>query len=191
MSTSAAAPSAPRTAAEISQSCQLEDEARKLLRTDMLPRQYVEQLIGAGCLHDAVKFLAQALPKREAVWWASQCAKSVAGSNPPPPTVAAIQAAEAWVTEPTEEHRRAAMQASEAAQLSTPAGCAALAAFLSGGSLAPPDVPVVPPAEHLTGHAAGGAVMLAAAVSEPEKAPDKLRAFLAQGLHVAKVRKVW
>ena len=34
--------------------------------------------------------------------------------------------------------------------MDTPAGCAGLAAFFSGASLAPPDAAAVPPGEHLT-----------------------------------------
>ena len=38
---------------------------------------------------DAVRFLAHALPKREAVWWACLCVRKAAGANPPPPAQAA------------------------------------------------------------------------------------------------------
>ena len=57
---------------------------------------------------DAVRFFAHLLPKREAVWWASQCARQTAGSDPPQVVVGAIKAAETWVAELNDEARRAA-----------------------------------------------------------------------------------
>jgi hypothetical protein len=93
------------------------------------------------------------------------------GAALPAPQAAAVQAAERWVADPSEANRRAAQAASEAAGLGTPAGCAAMAAFWSGGSLAPPEAPVVPPGEILTAHGSAGPVMLAAVLTEPQKAP--------------------
>jgi hypothetical protein len=180
-----------KTAAEVCKHFPLGEEAKKLLRDAMTPAQFLDALIEKQQFPDAVRFLAHALPKREGVWWACLCSRSVAGSSPPPKIAAALQTAEKWVMDPSEENRRAGMPAAEAAELKTPAGCAAMAAFWSGGSLAPPNVPVVPPGEYLTAHGVAGAVMLAAVQSEPEKAPDKYRKFLAQGLEVAKGTQRW
>jgi hypothetical protein len=83
------------------------------------------------------------------------------------------------------------MAAAEAAGLDTPAGCAAVAAFWSGGSLGPPNVPVIPPGESLTAKGVAGAVMLAAVLTEPEKTPEKYRRFLAHGVEVAKGANRW
>ena len=55
-----------------------------------------------------------------------------------------LAAAEAWVADPTEENRRAALPAAEAAGYGTAAGCAAASAFRSGGSLGPPNVAADP-----------------------------------------------
>jgi len=107
------------------------------------------------------------------------------------PEHAALDAAEQWCAEPTEERRRAAEQAYEAAGLGTPAGCAAAAAFWYEGSLAPPNVPVVPPAEDLSAHGVAGSVMLAAVRSEPEKAPEKYRHYFELGVEVAKGALRW
>ena len=180
-----------KTAAEICKRFALGEEAKKLLREGVAPGPFLDTLMEKQQFTDAVRFLAHALPKREAVWWACQCGRAVAGANPPPPIAAALQAAEKWVADPSEENRRAAMPAAEAAEFKTPAGCAAVAAFWSGGSLAPPNVPVVPPGEYLTAHGVAGAVMLAAVQAEPEKAPEKFRKFLAQGIEVAKGTQQW
>jgi hypothetical protein len=95
------------------------------------------------------------------------------------------------VSDPSEENRRQAMPAAEQATFGTPAGCAAVAAFWSGGSLGPPNVPPIPPGEYLTAHGVAGAIMLAAVSSEPEKAPEKYRSFLALGIEVGNGKQPW
>jgi hypothetical protein len=180
-----------RTAAEVGKHFPLGDEARKLLREGMTPRQYLDELLEKRQYEDALRFLAHALPKREAVWWACLCARRVAGAQPPPAVATALQAAERWVADPSEDNRRAALPAAEAAALATPAGCAAAAAFWSGGSLGPANVPVIPPGEYLTAQGVAGAVLLAAVLTEPEKAPEKQRQFLAQGVEVANGVQRW
>jgi hypothetical protein len=99
--------------------------------------------------------------------------------------VAALEAADKWVADPSEDHRRAAGKAAEQVGHSTPAGCVALAAFWSGGSLPPTDVPAVAPGDHLTARGVIGALMLAAVLKEPEKAQERYRQFLAQGIELA------
>jgi hypothetical protein len=83
------------------------------------------------------------------------------------------------------------MKAAEAAQLSTPAGCAGLGAFFSGGSLSPPEAPPNPPGEFLTAKAVAGAVTIAAVATEPEKAPEKFRAFIGQAIEVTQKIRLW
>jgi hypothetical protein len=180
-----------KTAAEVCKHFPLGDDAKKLLKDTLTPRQFFDALVKEGRFEDAARFLAHALPKREAVWWASQCARQAHGANPPPPVAAALLAAEKWAADPSEDNRRAAKEKSDAAELKTPAGCAALAAFFSGGSLGPPNVPAVPPGEHLTAHAAAGAVMLAAVLTEPQKAPEKYKKFFALGADVGNGVSKW
>lgn len=178
-------------AAEVCERVTLGEEAKALLKVEMTPKQYLTRLIDGKQPLDAIRFLAYALPKREAVWWACLCARKVADPGMPEEQTAALRGAEAWVVDPTEENRRAAMPLAEAAGLGTPAGCAAMAAFWSGGSLAPPNVPAVPPADHLTAHGAAGSVMFAAVISQPEKAPAKYQTFFELGLGVAEGRLRW
>ena len=66
-----------------------------------------------------------------------------------------------------------------------------MAAFFSGGSLSLPNLPVVPPGEDLTGRMAAGALMLAAVMTEPEKASEKHAAFLRTGLEIADGQNLW
>jgi hypothetical protein len=180
-----------KTAAEVCQRFPLGEDAKKLLRDGMTPPQFLAVLTEKQLAVDAVRFLAHALPKREAVWWACLCTRTAVGPSPEPAAAAAVQAAEKWVADPSEDNRRAAGTAAEAATVGHPAGCAAMAAFWSGGSLAPPKLPVVPPGENLTGQGVAGAVLLAAVRTEPEKAADKHRRFLALGVEVANGANRW
>jgi Family of unknown function (DUF6931) len=179
------------SAAEISAVAELGDKAKGLLRPEASPPAYLALLIENGEFADAVRFLAHALPKREAVWWAWFCARRAAGPEPAPDIKAALSATENWIVQPTDENRRSAMKAAEKATFGTPAGCAGLGAFFSGGSVAPPEAPPNPPGEFMTAKAVAGAVMLAAVATEPETAPDKYRAFLAQGVEITRKIKLW
>jgi hypothetical protein len=181
----------PKTATEIGKLFPLGDEAKDLLREGMTPRQYLDALLEKQHYIDALRFLAHALPKREAVWWACLCVRGVAGAGTPPPQTAALQAAERWVADPSEANRQACQGAAEAAGHGLPASCAAMAAFWSGGSMAPPNTPVVPPGETLTAHGAAGAALLAAVATEPQKVPEKQRMFLTQGLEVLAGTNRW
>jgi hypothetical protein len=140
----------------------------------------------AGLCNDAARLAAHALPKREAVWWACMCARAIPDAALPPADLAALVAAEAWVRKPGDDAvRRAAWAAAQATAFSSPEAWAAVAAFWSGGSMAPEGQPAVPPADHLTGVAVGGAVVLAAVRGKPERADARLRTFLASARDIA------
>jgi hypothetical protein len=180
-----------KTAAEVCKQIPVSDEGKKLLRDGIAPKQFLDQLLEKKNYPDAANFLAMALPKREAVWWACLCARSAHGPNQPMPVNAALQAAEKWVKDPSEDNRRPTHAAAEAAELSTPAGCAALAAFFSGGSLGPATVAAIPPKEHLTAVMVGVAVVLAAVIKEPQKAEEKYKGFFTTGIAVANGTNRW
>jgi hypothetical protein len=177
-----------RTALEVCERFDAGEEARKLLRPDLTPQRYLELLEKKQLHPAAIQFLAHALPKREAVWWACVCARVAAGTAQAP---GALRAAETWVADPSEKNRRTALPAAMADGVATAAGCAALAAFVSGGSLAPPEAPPVPPAENLTSQTVAGAVVLAASELGKEKAAESLRLFFSRGLEVARGSSSW
>jgi hypothetical protein len=184
-----------RTAApspeEVCATADLTPASTALLRDGMSSREYLALLHEQELYPDAVKFLAHALPKRQAVWWALLCARRVLPPDPPDPTLNALRAAERWVRDPGDDHCRAALPAAEAAGLESPAGCAALAAFLSGGSMAPPELPAVAPPAQATAQAVSGAAMLAAVITEPHKAPEKYKHFLDLGADLMSSREPW
>ena len=181
-----------RGTAELCAVSDLGDDAKAMVTGDVpAPRAYLAMLLERELHADAIRFIAHALPRREAVWWAWVCARKVAGEEPPPAIKAALDATERWIVQPTEEHRRQALHFGEAADFGTPAGCAALAAFMSAGSLAPPNAPPVPPDEFMTAKAVAGSVTLAAVTVEPERAAEKFVEFAKVGLEVADRTKLW
>jgi hypothetical protein len=139
---------------------------------------------------DAVRLLSHALPARESVWWAWASVRRVMGETPPAPVLATLAAAEAWIAKPTDANRRAAYQRAEEDGGASPAGLVALAAWLSGGSLAPSDAPEVPPPPFSAAKAVAGAVIIAA-VQDPLKAGERFHDFLTQGLEVADRIQLW
>jgi hypothetical protein len=180
---------AAKGAAEAAGAAKLGDEARALLREGLAPADYLALLEARGLHRDGVHFLASALPRREALWWACQCLRPTAGAAAG--QAAALEAVERYVRLPTDSNRRAAFAAAEAAGIDTPAGCAGLAAFTSAGSLAPADGPAVPPADHLTAVGVANALVLAAVAPRPQEAPEKFARFLALGRAVAEGTSRW
>jgi hypothetical protein len=163
----------------------LNEEAAAQLQDGMTPRAFFEALVAQELFPEAIRFLAYALPKREAVFWAILCAEQSLGGSPIDTDVRALHAARDWTGDPTEEHRRAAEEAAYATNLATASGCAAVGAYFSEGSLAPAGLPEVPPQPHMTAEAVSGAVMLAAVAGDPAEILDRQRAFLATGSDVA------
>ncbi len=155
------------------------------------PAAYLAALIAAGHLVAAGAYLAAALPRREAVWWGCRCLRSVLAATAPPAAEAALVAAETWAAAPGDSNRRKAMAAAEAIGFADPAGCLALAAFLSGGSLVPPHLKDVPPPDHAFARALAGALQLAAARAEPAQIGATHRRFLDLGLAVARGADRW
>jgi hypothetical protein len=169
-------------AKDVCQRVHLDKPARALLRDEQTAIEYVQLLTREGHFNAAVNVLAQMFTPREAVWWACVCARQ----SPPDPAAPewnkALAAAERWVTEMNEESRRAAGEAAKEAELANAAGCAAMAAFYSGGSIAPPDAPVAEPAPEVCPQLAAGSILASALTPNPLEAPARYRRFIEQGL---------
>jgi hypothetical protein len=83
------------TAVEAAKEAALSPEAKALLQPQASVSEFLSALMAAGQLRDAVAVMAQALPKREAVWWACLAARTLVDAETPPPVVAALETAEA------------------------------------------------------------------------------------------------
>lgn len=172
---------------EVASNCELGDEAAALLADEQNPREFLDKLIEAGLSQDAIGFLAAALPPREAVWWACLCI----GGETDAADAAALEAAKTWVADPTEDNRRAAQTAAKATQIKTAAGCAAHAAFMSGGSINDPGMPEVLPPPQLAGRLIGSAVRLTVLQGDPKEMDAGYRHCLELGLAVADGEQRW
>ncbi len=195
----------PPTAAEICVNFSLDADAAELLNDKLTPREYVDLLTARHLFDDVIRFMCYALPKPEAIWWACLCVRKAAaatGSNPAKSATAknaasnskdqrAVEAAERWLAEPSEDNRRAAAAAAEATNYDTAAGFAAAAAGWSGGSLAPPEFAAVPPSPLLTAQAVGGALRLASIALGQARMVTTQQEFLATGIEIADGKNRW
>jgi hypothetical protein len=181
----------PRSPLDTATLAEFDDELRASFAPGAPHRAVVQQMVHAEKFPEAVKFVAFSLPRREGVWWAWVTAKRAAGTDASPPVKACLDATERWIAQPTDANRRTAFDLAQAAELGTPAGCAAAAAFFAGESIAPPNVAAVPPGPYDCNKMIANAVILAAVITEPETAPDKFLQSLQQGLDVIGKIKVW
>lgn len=168
--------------------CELTDPAKDMVPKAPTPESYLGMLTQAGLMSDAIRWLAQGLRPRESVWWACLAARAYVewGHPLPEPDVAALSAAETWVFKPEEDNRRAAMAKAQETGYQSPASWAAIAAFWSGGSMAPVDSPAVPPPQHLIGRAVWGAVMIAINAGPPPEVEKRQKKLLDQGMDIAR-----
>ncbi len=164
---------------------ELDGDGQKLLADAPDAAAALEKLLAADRGQDALRLLAHALPKREAVWWACMCARGVPDGALPAEDRAAIDAAETWVRRPDDAARRASQAAAERTKFSSPEAWAAMGAFWSGGSMAPEGQPMVAPADHLTATAVSGAVILASIRHGAERQKDRFMRFVASARDIA------
>lgn len=174
------------TALEIFKRYDGEEEVSELLEESTTPAQLIQTLLDQEMYVPLIRFLAHALPKREATWWACLAARSVLGEKPTPRTMDAITAAERWVFKPTEENRQVAVAAMKANKFSTPAALAASAAAWSGGSLTDPGEPVVQPPDDLTPTAVFSAVVMAAGKGGDGNFAYLFRGYIEQAIDIAR-----
>jgi hypothetical protein len=128
------------------------------------PELYFQDLRRARRVEDATFFLGMALPRQETVAWAARSVRDLTEDRQRPRAdVDALKAALLWVQDPSEPRRRAAFDAANLADLTCAERLAAMAVFLSGGSLAPDNVHPVPAPSDVAGRIGAGAILVAAA----------------------------
>ena len=71
-----------KTAADACPDMELGEEAQAVLEPEHTPREYLDRLVGDELLHDALRFLARAMPKALGVRWARDCVRQELGDEP-------------------------------------------------------------------------------------------------------------
>ena len=168
------------TALEIAEQLQLGEEPIAVAKTVKTGPELVSALAAAGAFAKAVRVQAHLLPKREAVWWGILSVREACGEELTLADAAARDAAIDWVEDPGESRRRRCESVAGKTKFDGPGSWLAMAAFWSGGSIAPEEFGEVPPDDKLTGQAIASSLMIAAVSGDATKAKARYRAFLAK-----------
>jgi hypothetical protein len=179
-----------RGAREIAAEVKLTEPARAVLAGVNEPGLFLAQIIEKRLYPDAVRFTAHRLPKASSVWWGCLCAWEVSRGALSPAAEAVFKCIMSWLGEPTEELRREAEKLADAVGADTPAGMLALAVFMSGDSIAPPDLPKVTPKAHLSASLVANAVLLASRLGDSGETALQ-RQFLVIARDVLEGRSHW
>ena len=127
----------------------------------------------------AVRFVAQCLPRMDAAIWMTACLDAN-GLSALPKRAEAHDAVRRWVGNPSDKLRRLAYDAGERAGWSNAEGAACLAVYLSGGSLAPAEQEqAVNPSPGAFGQAVAGSVLCAAIGNDAARFDRRLGELLA------------
>jgi len=163
----------------------LEETSKTLLTADQTVSAFIQTLQQNAALKDIIGVIAQALPVREAVYWACLCVRDSFVDNPPADDLLAIKAAEQWVYQPDEDNRRLNEKLAEKLEHATAAAWVANAVYWSGGSITPKDEAKVEPPDGVFGKAISGAVNLASAHEEIKKMQALQNRFIERGISIA------
>ena len=172
------------TAAEICARLYLDEAARGLLRPGMSPSRFVDALVEKQQYLAAIDFIAHALPAREAVWWGCLCLQHTCGDKLQPWERRAFRLTVQWVLQPNEATRVATKEPADVLGPASAAGCLAAAANQTGGSVGPPQGPLIPPSAFAPARAVAIAVKVAASKSAPPEIEGTLRALIQLGMGI-------
>jgi hypothetical protein len=152
--------------------------------TEESPINFLNGLAAKGLLDDAIAACAFLLPRREAVWWSCASVRRLSG-NIDENKAAGLRAAEAWVHEPENDRRLAALDIATKGDPNDPSTYLAFAAGWSGGLLyAHPENPVPMPT-YMTPRAARTAITLATHYADASQRPGLLRTCIENGAELA------
>jgi hypothetical protein len=187
-------PLLPETPAEyafqVCKTVEITDPARELMNDTIEILPFISLLSENQFFVDALRVLSIWFSKRRAVWWAADCIE-MACTMQRESQFHLLSVARTWAQEPTEDNAYAASQAADAADSKLPANWLARAASWSGASLAPPRLPVVPPADSLSSQGIMAALLLAAVFTDPAKSTENYQSFITQGKQLSEMVLNW
>jgi len=163
----------------------LEKNSVPLLKTGESLSEFIQTLLQHQALKDVIGVIAQALPPREAVYWACLCVKDVLDEKDNPEDARAIKAAEQWLIQPDENNRYLNNQIAEKLEYATAAAWVCNAVFWSGGSITPKGEAKVEPPEGIFGKAVCGAINLACAHEDEKQTHTNQQRSIKRGVNIA------
>ena len=173
-------------AAELVAGSAIEESVAPLLEDGPDAKTLVARMVEKSMFLDAARFIVLALPPRETTWLGCLTARYAAEEKPLSKIdQGALESAERWVYEPSEENRRAAERAIEDADYTTPAALAALSAFYSGGSIAGDDDNPLDAPSGVSAKLIDAATALVSVGPDEPTMETRARRLLAQALDVA------
>jgi hypothetical protein len=171
--------------ATICASAELDGSELDLLAQHPDPRAFIGALIEQGLFRAAASVVAHALPTREGIFWAWSCAREAAGASPGEGAERCLAAARAWICEPTDAHRREAFALAREDGFASAASMACAAAFCSGGSLVPDNMPPVLPDPRAAARTIRDCVVMAAVIGRnADTIEERYRVFLTEGMRI-------
>ncbi len=149
---------------------------------DIAPAAFFRTLVDVAKFDEASNFIGHALPRYEAVVWATQTLRTRT-EEVPKSEDDLVTSILRWIDDPSDERRRSIRDEADGVGANTPATLLALAVYFSGGSISEPDLPPVLPPPDACGKFASAAV-LTAAYAQPDS-KDMLRNALRIGETIA------
>lgn len=155
-----------------------------LLRDRPSSAMLIDRLEQAALADAAICLAANALPPREAVWWACMCVRHTALPEPLAIDLAARDAAETWVRNPGEAARARAYRAEHRARFQSAEAMACMGAFWTGQA----DIQDAPDnaARSQIGRSVENAVRMSAVRGPVPERPARLHAFLQSARDIAR-----
>jgi hypothetical protein len=168
------------TVKELSETADLSEPARALVREDSTPASYLDSLEKQELFPDAIRFLAYKLPTDAGVKWASACVKELRAPEDKEKDEP-LDASDQWVKAPGDPTRWAAKKAADNVKKAGPSKLLAMAVFMSGGSIASPGAPETPPPKYVAQKLIAGTVQVAVVSFQPQKAKERYQLALTKG----------
>jgi hypothetical protein len=152
--------------------------------SDQTPIAFLKRLCCDGKVAEAVTFCAYLLPRREAVWWACGCVRRLLGDLAKD-EAHGLLAAEAWVYQPDDERRQAALDFGAGSDRNDAVTWLALAAGWSGGFFKTGRDRHNPVPPYMTARAARIAVLFSASKVGGGERTERLKTCIAEGIRLA------
>jgi hypothetical protein len=164
-----------------------ETREQRLVPLTTLSIDFIDSLVNSEHYNDAIRYLAIALPRRAAIWWAcathrSQNTERINNQD----EARAWELVEEWVYNPCEENRVQTQAIAEKLNYETAGSYGAIGVFWSGGSIVPAETgQIVPPGAHLTGTAVAASIIISCSKGELGHLSARQKQALVIGMDIA------